>query len=85
MCRYEIRFTREAEKDIKKLAPKLVVKLKHILTNVIAIDPFEGKKLVGDLSGFYSLRLSYQDRIVYTIDEKQKIVYIHRTKTHYGQ
>jgi mRNA interferase RelE/StbE len=42
-------------------------------------------KLVGDLAGFYSVRLSHQDRIVYTIDEEQNLIYVHRAKTHYGE
>ena len=81
---FAIRFTREAVKDIEKLSPRLKTKLKEILKNVVAQDPFPGKKLVGDLKGFYSVRLSYRDRIVYSIDEDQKIVFIHRTRTPYG-
>ena len=81
---YEIRFTREAAKDVKKLAPRLKKKLREILENNIAIDPFNGKKLIGDLKGFYSVRLTYQDRIVYSIDSKNHIVYVHRARTHYS-
>ena len=81
---YEIRLTKEALKDLKKHPPHLKIKLKEILQNRIAIEPYSGKKLVGDLSGFYSVRLSYQDRIVYSIDDAESIVYIHRVKTHYG-
>jgi Txe/YoeB family toxin of Txe-Axe toxin-antitoxin module len=32
----------------------------------------------------YSLRLDLKDRIVYSIDEKNKIVHVKRAKTHYG-
>ena len=81
---YEIRITRQAQKDIEKLAPKLRQKLRTILVEVIAENPHEGKKLVGDLSGNYSYRLSYQDRIIYSIDEDDHIVYIKRARTHYG-
>lgn len=81
---YEIRITRRAEKDIHKLPPKLKDKLYDILTEVIAKDPFVGKKLLGDLAGSYSYRLTYQDRIVYSIDAKNKMVYIERARTHYG-
>jgi mRNA-degrading endonuclease RelE of RelBE toxin-antitoxin system len=84
MPEYEIRLTKEALKDLKKHPPRLKIKLKEILQNRIAIDPYSGKKLVGYLSGFYSVRLSYQDRIVYSIDDAEAIVYIHRVKTHYG-
>ena len=51
---------------------------------VIAKNPFEGKKLVGDLAGSYSYRLTYQDRIVYSVDKEKHIVYLERARTHYG-
>lgn len=82
--RYQIRFSKQAEKDIRKLTPKLKAKLKDILRNRIAVDPTSGKALVGDLKGYYSVRLSYQDRIVYSIENEQLIVYVIRAKTHYG-
>ena len=81
---YQIRITRRAEKDIKKLTPKLKAKLYDVLTEVIAKDPFQGKKLIGDLEGSYSYRLSFQDRIVYSIDRQHRIVYLERARTHYG-
>jgi len=64
MNRYEIRFTRQAEKDIQKLTPRLRRKLKTILAEVIAENPYEGKKLLGDLRGNRSYRLTHKDRIV---------------------
>lgn len=84
MSAFEVRITHRAEKDIHKLTPKLKDKLYDILTEVLSKDPTQGKKLIGDLEGSYSLRLSYQDRVVYSIDRKKKIVYIERAKTHYG-
>jgi mRNA interferase RelE/StbE len=81
---YEIRLTKEAVKDIKKLTPRLRDKLQKILKNVVMQNPHSGKKLVAELKGCYSLRLSYQDRIVYTIDEANKIVYVHKAKRHYS-
>ncbi len=81
---YQIRFTQEAIKDFNKLTPKLKHKLRDILENTIAIEPRCGKHLVGELSGFYSYRLSYKDRIVYSVDDEARTLFIHRTKTHYG-
>ena len=81
---YAVRITHRAEKDIKQLSPKLKNKLYGILTEVLAIAPFQGKKLLGDLAGSYSYRLSFQDRIIYSIDLEKKIVYIERARTHYG-
>ena len=85
MQEYEIRITKQAVKDIRKLSPKMIRKLKSILTDVLLKTPYEGKKLVGDLKGNYSIRLNIYDRIVYSIDEENRIVFIKRTRTHYGE
>ena len=81
---YEIRITRQASKDIDTVPPNLKRKLRTLLTEVLANNPYEGKKLIGDLAGSYSLRLTYKDRIVYSIDETKKVVFIERARTHYG-
>ena len=81
---YEVLFSKQAQKDIQKLTPKLKEKAKNIIQNKISINPHCGKRLVGDLKGYYSMRLSYSDRIIYSIDDDQIIVYILRAKTHYG-
>ena len=82
---YQIVFTKLAQKDVAKLSPKLKNKLKDILRNKIAIAPETGKPLMGDLIGYYSVRLSFQDRIVYRIEQGQCIVLVVRAKTHYGE
>jgi addiction module RelE/StbE family toxin len=81
---YRIRFTRQAAKDVKKLTPKLQQKLKEILRTRIAVDPHAGKALIGELKGYYSVRLSYRDRIVYSVNDDNLIVLVVRAKTHYG-
>ncbi len=84
MTLYTIIFSKEAKKDIEKLSPKLKQKLKKILINTISKNPYQGKKLIGDLTGFYSFRLTLKDRIVYSVGETDKTVLIHRARTHYG-
>jgi addiction module RelE/StbE family toxin len=81
---YRIHFTRQAAKDVKKLTPKLQKKLKEILRARTAVAPYSGKALTGELKGYYSLRLSYKDRIVYSINNDELIVLVIRAKTHYG-
>jgi Txe/YoeB family toxin of toxin-antitoxin system len=81
---YRIRFTRQAEKDIAKLSPRLREKLKEIVRNRLAVDPYSGKPLVGPLKGCWSMRLSYQDRIVYRIEDDALLVLVLRARTHYG-
>ena len=82
---YEVRFSKMAFKDVKNLSPKIQKKLKEIISNQLTANPYIGKKLVGDLEGFYSLRLNLKDRLIYSVDEKNQIIYIHRAKTHYGE
>ena len=81
---YRIRFTKLAQKDIKKLSPKLKAKLQDILRNKIAVNPFAGKSLLGDLKGYYSVRLSYKDRTVYSIHEDELVVVVVRAMSYYG-
>jgi mRNA-degrading endonuclease RelE of RelBE toxin-antitoxin system len=76
-------FARRALKDLDKLTPKLRSKLKDIVQNRLAIEPHGGKRLVGDLKGYLSVRLTYQDRIVYRIDEDDNTVYVVRARSHY--
>ena len=80
---YEILVTRQALKDIKLLSPKLKNKVKSILTELISSNPYIGKPLVGDLKGNYSYRINIKDRLVYSIDEDNKKVYLKRARTHY--
>ena len=82
---YAVRFSKEAFKDAKTLSPRLRKKLQDIILNRISTDPYSGKRLVGDLTGLFSVRLSFQDRIVYSIDEENQVVFIHRARTHYGE
>jgi mRNA interferase RelE/StbE len=82
---YAIEITRQAKKDVETLSPKLKEKLRTILIEVIAKNPYEGKKLLGDLAGSYSYRLTYQDRIVYSIDEQTRTIFVERARTHYAK
>ena len=82
---YEIRITKQALKDIKRLSPKLKNKLKDILTELLSENPYIGKALVGDLKGNYSYRLTLKDRLIYSVDEDKKTVYLKRARTHYGE
>ena len=79
---FRLQITRRAQKDIATLTPKLKKKLREILINRIAMNPFDGKKLVGDLRGCWSVRLTLKDRVVYSIDEERRIVHILRARTH---
>ncbi len=80
-------FTKQAQKDAKKLAeaglkPKTIELLEILRKNPLQTPPlFE--KLVGDLAGAYSRRISIKHRLVYEILEKEKVVKVIRMWTHY--
>lgn len=83
---YEIRLTRQAEKDLQKvLAGNLREKVKRLMGTLEA-DPFQPpyEKLVGDLAGAFSRRINAQHRLVYRVEEDTKRVIILRMWTHYG-
>ena len=80
--KYDVVFSQQAHKYIKKLTPKLREKAKDIIRNRIAVDPYSGKHLVGNLKGYFSVRLTYKDRIVYSVDDDRVVVFIVSAKTH---
>jgi toxin YoeB len=83
--KYQVRFTKKAQKDIAELTNQQKIKLKQILEQVIAVNPHSGKALKGKLKGLNSYRLNRKDRILYEIYEQDKTVLIIRAKTHYGE
>ena len=83
--RYQIQFSKKAQKDIVGLTSRQRDKLRQILEQVISIDPYLGKSLKGKLKGLKSYRLNLKDRILYEIYEEDKTVLIIRARTHYGE
>jgi toxin YoeB len=84
---WRIVFTKQAQKDAKKIAASgLRSKVEHLL-GLLKEDPLQGpphfEKLVGDLSGAYSRRINIKHRLVYQLLEKGKIVKVLRMWTHY--
>ena len=82
---YRIVFSKQAKKDIDKLAPKQKAKLQEILQNIISPNPYAGKPLKGDLKGLYSYRINLKDRLVYEIYDEDLVILVIRAKTHYGE
>ena len=84
---YKLVFTKQAQKDAKKLsASNLKKKAKEIL-DILQSEPFcdypPYEKLIGDLTGSFSRRVNIQHRIVYQVIEEEQIVKIIRMWTHY--
>ena len=84
---WQVKFTKEAEKDKKLLkAAGLSEKTKKLL-NVLSVNPYQTppsyEKLVGNLKGYYSRRINIQHRIVYRVFDDVKTVIVHAMWTHY--
>ena len=80
-------FTRQAQRDSRKLlAAGLKPKAEQLL-KVIEANPFQTpppyEKLVGDLAGAYSRRINTKHRLVYQILDGARIVKVIRMWTHY--
>ena len=84
---WKLVYTKQAQKDAKKISASGLKKKTQKLLSIIKEDPFQNpppfEKLVGDLSGAYSRRINIQHRVVYQVYEHEKIVKIIRLWTHY--
>ena len=84
---WKLVFTKQAQKDAKKLAAAGLKQKAQELLAILAINPYQTpppyEKLVGDLSGAYSRRINIQHRLVYQVLEEQQVVKILRLWTHY--
>lgn len=89
MVKYRLYFTRQAQKDAKKLNKAGLKPRAERLLRIIERNPFNPfppyEKLLGDLSGAFSRRISIHHRLVYQVLEDDKAIKIIRMWTHYGE
>ena len=73
-------YTKQAQKDAKKLASSNLKEKAEELLAVLEENPFQNpppyEKLVGDLSGAYSRRINIQHRLLYEVIESEQVVNI---------
>ena len=85
--KYRVVYTKQAQKDAKKLKNTPLAPKARKLLDLLATDPFVTpppfEKLLGDLEGAYSRRINIQHRLVYQVLPKQKVVKVLRLWTHY--
>jgi toxin YoeB len=85
---WRLLYTRQAQKDAKRLAASNLKPRAQELLDILADDPFRTpppfEKLVGDLAGAYSRRINIQHRLVYQVLEAEGVVKVLRMWTHYG-
>ena len=84
---WQLRYTKQAQKDAKKLAASALKPKAQELLAILAQDPLQKpppvEKLVGDLAGAYSHRINIQHRLVYEVLDAQQVVRVLRMWTHY--
>ncbi len=84
---WEIFYTKQAQKDAKKLAAAGLKDNALQLINILKSDPLQNpppyEKLVGDLAGAYSRRINIQHRLIYQVYTNEKQVKVLRLWTHY--
>ncbi len=80
-------FTKQAQKDAKKVASTNLRPQVERLLEILKKDPFRNpppfEKLAGDLDGAYSRRINIQHRLVYQVLKDQRAVKVIRMWTHY--
>jgi len=84
---WRVVFTKQAQKDAKKLASAGLRSKAKKLLDIFRENPYKTpptfEKLLGDLSGAYSRRINIQHRLVYQILDNEKVVKVIRMWTHY--
>jgi Txe/YoeB family toxin of toxin-antitoxin system len=80
-------YTRQAQKDAKRLGASGLRERAQKLLELLAKDPFSKpppfEKLIGDLAGAYSRRINIQHRLVYQVIAERRTVKVLRMWTHY--
>ena len=84
---WKIVYTKQAQKDAKKLTASGMKPKAQKLLAVIAENPYQTpppyEKLIGDLAGAYSRRINIQHRLVYQVLEDIRTVKVLRMWAHY--
>jgi Txe/YoeB family toxin of toxin-antitoxin system len=84
---WRVLFTKQAQKDSKKLASAGLREKAEELLSIVEENPFQVpppyEKLAGDLAGAYSRRINIQHRLVYQVLKAENTVKVLRLWTHY--
>ena len=63
---YKVYFDDKVIKDLKKIDKTWQIKIIDKIETTLTINPYNGKKLVGDLSNYYRLRVE-DYRVIYKV------------------
>jgi Txe/YoeB family toxin of toxin-antitoxin system len=86
-ARWRVVFTKQAQKDARKLARSGLREKAEELVEILRRNPRQSpppfEKLAGDLAGACSRRINIQHRLVYQILDAESVVKVIRMWTHY--
>jgi Txe/YoeB family toxin of toxin-antitoxin system len=87
MVKWKIVFTKQAQKDARKIAAAGLKPKAQKLLDILSENPFKSpppyEKLIGDLAGAYSRRINIQHRLVYQPLQDIRTVKVIRMWAHY--
>ena len=87
MVSWRLVYTKQAQKDARKISASGLKQNALDLFGVLSRNPFQNpppfEKLMGDLLGAYSRRINIQHRLVYQVLKEIKTVKVLRMWTHY--
>ncbi|NCN43161.1 MAG: type II toxin-antitoxin system mRNA interferase toxin, RelE/StbE family [Piscirickettsiaceae bacterium CG_4_9_14_3_um_filter_43_564] len=76
---YQLVFDDKVIKDLKKIDKSWQRKILNAIQTKLTTNPYAGKKLVGDLSPFYRLRVG-DYRVIYEVVEQTIVINIIRMR-----
>lgn len=76
---YKIQIDDKVIKDLKKIDKIWQKRILNKIKSVLVDDPYSGKKLVGNLSPYYRLRVDNY-RIIYEVIEDEVVVEVIKVK-----
>lgn len=84
---WRLLYTRQARKDAAKLSASGLKPKAQGLLEILAEDPVRSpppfEKLLGDLTGAYSRRITIQHRLVYQVLPEEQVAKVLRMWSHY--
>ena len=87
MARYRLVYTKQAQKDAKRLSQAGLKDKAFALLQILETNPYQSppgfERLVGNLKGALSRRITIQHRLVYQVLQEERVVKVLRMWTHY--
>ena len=86
LVKWRLVFTKQAQKDAKKIAQSGLKPQASRLLNILRKNPYQNtppyEKLVGDLSGALSRRINIQHHLIYQVLDDIRTIKVIRMWTH---